>query len=160
MKVEAGSTCKFMGGKKINKNLMGVFVYSWPEHYPQACPPDSAKELVGTIYRFINGTSPAEKDFLSHYERNPSKDWGHDACKARGLSVLRTLSDCGLMRKAVPALRKKRVAVADISTSVGLVAITPSNSCDDHNTWWRAPLPSVVFPLFSTIAETQEAGHA
>jgi hypothetical protein len=119
-------------------------VIVWPSH---------AEALQGTIYRFINGKAPAERDFLSHYEREPLKAWGVDECKARGLSVLRTWSDCGLMRKAVPALRKKKVAVADVAPSIGLIATTPSRSCAGHCTWWFSATPDQIRALFSTCSE-------
>lgn len=140
--------------------IQGVCVYSWPDHYPQSCPPSEAIDLNGTVYRFINGANPAERDFQSHYERQPDKDWGAEACKARGLSVLRTPADCGEMRKAIPALRKKRVAMATVTTPVGLIATTPSHSCDGHSTWWRALQPSEVVGLFTTVAEQHGADHA
>ena len=128
-------------------------MYEWPSHFPQICPPESADELVGDVFRFINGKTPADRDFLSHYERDNSSDYGANACKARGLSVLRSLHDCHLMRIAVPALRKKRIAHAGISTNVGLVAPTPSLSCTGHSTWWRHPSPSDVCRLFVTFEE-------
>ena len=133
----------------------GELVYDWPEHYPGQCPSKDATELVGTVYRFINGRNPVDRDFLSHYEKNPNGTWA-DACKARGLSVLRTISDCGEMRDAVPALRKKRLAVADISGGVGLIARTPSGSCQGHCTWWRNPAPRAVTALFATLDESAE----
>lgn len=128
-------------------------MYVWPDHFPSSCPPSHANAVQGTIYRFINGSTPADRDFLSHYEREPAKDWGVEACKARGLSVLRTWSDCGLMRKAVPALRKKKVAIAEVATPVGLIATTSSNSCAGHCTWWRSIPPDQIRPLFSTCLE-------
>lgn len=133
-------------------------MFVWPPHFPTSCPPAGAIDLKGTVFRFINGRVPVDKDFLSHYEREPDKDWGDDACRARGLSVLRTWADCVQMRKGVPALRKKKLAIAEISTKVGPVATTPSNNCGGHRTWWRHPLPQDVRPLFSTFDEPQEAG--
>lgn len=135
-------------------------MYAWPSHFPQQCPPASAVDLAGTVYRFVNGRSPVNSDFTSHYERDPTKDWGVDACKARGLSILRTWEDCQIMRRGVPALRKKRVAVAGIETSVGLVAVTASNSCDGHCTWWRHSSPESVRPFFQMFAEASQATHA
>lgn len=132
-------------------------MYVWPTHFPPACPPVHATNLAGPVFRFINGTVPADRDFVSYYERDPGKDWGSQACQARGLSVVRTWADCGLMRKAIPALRKKRVAIAQVSTPIGLIAITPSNSCSGHSTWWRASTPSDVRPLFQTYDEPPEA---
>jgi hypothetical protein len=140
--------------------MQGVCVYVWPDHYPQSCPPNNSIELNGSVYRFINGANPTERDFYSYYERQPDKDWGVDACKARGLSVLRTFADCGEMRKAIPALRKKRVAKASISIATGLVASTPSNSCEGHCTWWRSLQPSDVVEFFTTFDEKNEVGYA
>lgn len=129
-------------------------MYVWPKNYPNQCPPSHATNLVGRIFRFINGKTPTEKDFLSHYEKKPDDDWKDCACKARGLSVLRTIEDCQTMRSGIPALRKKRIAVAEISVSVGVIANTPSQTCNGHKTWWCTTLPSTVTPLFFQIEET------
>lgn len=134
-------------------------MYVWPSHFPASCPPASAAELVGTVFRFINGRSAVDRDFMSHYERDPEKDWGDDGCKARGLSILRTWADCGVMREAVPALRKKRLVHAEIVKPIGLVASTPSNNCQGHCTWWRNPPPGTVRPLFELLDEPEEAAH-
>lgn len=128
-------------------------MYNWPTHYPAQCPPSHAVELTGTVYRFINGRSPADVDFLSHYERKPDRDWGNDTCKAMGLSVLRSIEDCQTMRAGVPALRKKRIAVASINGSAGVIASTPSHACEGHKTWWRTTPPSFLIPLFTRIEE-------
>ena len=135
-------------------------MYVWPSHFPPSCPPPDSVDLAGTVYRFINGAAPADRDFVSsYYEREPEKDWGKEGCKARGLSVLRTWADCRVMRKAIPALRKKRVGVAQVSAPIGLVSNTPSQSCTGHCTWWRAPKPSEVRPLFTTFDEPSEADN-
>lgn len=134
-------------------------MYVWPSHFPSSCPPTHASNLAGTVFRFINGAAPADRDFESYYERNPEKVWGGQACQARGLSVVHTWSDCRIMRKAIPALRKKRLAVAEVSTEIGLVAITPSNSCAGHHTWWRAPATYEVRSLFRTFDEPSETAH-
>lgn len=138
---------------------MGEPVYVWPDHFPPSCPPTHAIDVAGTVYRFINGGQPADRDFLSHYERDPAQEWGAEACMARGLSVLRTLGDCRIMRKAVPALRKKRIAVATVETPIGVIAETPSMSCKGHCTWWRSRTPEQVRPLFSTVQEPPETSH-
>lgn len=128
-------------------------MYIWPTHFPTQCPPSHAVELTGTIFRFINGKIPADRDFVSHYERNPNGDWGNDPCKARGLSVLRSVEDCQIMRAGVPALRKKRIAIASIAVSVGVIANTPSGTCEGHKTWWLTIPPSALAPLFTKIEE-------
>ncbi len=126
-------------------------MYVWPSDYPEACPPTEAIDLIGAAFRFINGSSPAARDFVSYYERHPYKVWGAQACMARGLSICRTLEDCRHLRSAVPALRKKRVAAANIAEPVGVVHPTPSNSCKGHCTWWLAPSAIDVEMLFNTV---------
>lgn len=130
-------------------------MYVWPTHFPTQCPPVQATQLLGIVYRFINGRSPTEWDFLSHYERKPANSWP-DPCKARGLSVVRTIEDCAIMREGVPALRKKRIAAANISTHIGMIANTPSVSCQGHCTWWRNPPASEVRALFSDLVNPPE----
>ncbi len=131
-------------------------MYVWPAHFPKECPPGNATDVSGLVYRFIGGRNAREKDFTSHYERNPSANW-EDPCKARGLSVVRTILDCYAMRDAVPSLRPKLAVVANVETKVGLIAPTPSNSCDGHCTWWRDAPPEEVYKLF-TLEPTANIG--
>lgn len=136
----------------------GATLYSWPNHFPLQCPPPEATELSGQIFRFINGPAPVDWDFLSHYERRPAGEWG-DACKARGISVVRTYEDCQIMRAGVPALRKKRLAVASIESSVGLISNSPSGTCQGHCTWWRSSPAGEVKLLFANFAEVKGPRH-
>jgi hypothetical protein len=115
--------------------------------------PSHSEEVSGIIFRFINGATPASRDFLSHYERDPGNDSNHSPCKARGLSVLRSYQHCAEMRQGVPALRKKKIAVGELSGGVGLIAGTPSKVCEGHCTWWRGVTAEVVYGLFSTVTE-------
>ena len=110
--------------------------------------------MSGTVYRFINGRTPSEKDFVSHFEREPNKVWSPKECQARGLSVVKTLEDCSAMREGVPALMKKRIAVGTLNSTDGLVAPTPSKSCEGHCTWWRHKAPKDVHGNFKLVDET------
>lgn len=134
-------------------------MYNWPKDYPDQCPPENAEELSGVVFRFINKKTPTSIDFDSHYERNPDGNYA-DPCQARGLSVIRSHDDCNRMRDGVPALRKKKVAFADIRSSVGLIASTPSRTCQGHCTWWL-PLSSKadVYSLFKLVDDTAEASN-
>lgn len=134
-------------------------MYSWPDHFPEQCPPAHAVDLSGPAFRFINRRQATEYDFTSHYERQPSGDWAGQECKARGLSVLRTYDDCVIMREAVPALRKKRLAVANVTAQVGLVATTPSANCEGHATWWRSVPIATAMQHFSLLSESTEEAH-
>ena len=123
---------------------------AWPLHFPLQCPPSNSIALVCNVYRFTNRRTPCDADFLSHYERKPDTDW-KDPCQARGLSVLRTIADCLTMQDGVPALRKKCIAVATISVSVGVIVKTPSQTSSEHHTWWRSAPVATVLPLFASL---------
>jgi hypothetical protein len=123
---------------------------SWPEHYPKQCPPENAYLYNGVLFRFINKSNPVARDFKSYYEITPEKEWGDQACQARGLSVVKSLTGVSEMRNAIPALRRKKVSSATISHIHGLLADTPSSSSKRHCTWWMPS--SLINPenLFQT----------
>lgn len=62
------------------------------------------------------------------------------------------------MRAGVPALRKKRVAHAEVELVAGLIASTPSRKCGGHCTWWRSVPPEQAAELFAPFNETAEGG--
>lgn len=128
-------------------------MYKWPDHFPAQCPPAHSTETSGSLFRFINGRTPAARDFLSHYERDPSGNFEHDPCLARGLSVLKTYEDCNVMRKGIPALRKKQIATGAPQGSSGLLAATPSRTCNGHCTWWSGITPTDAVSIFKTFLE-------
>lgn len=131
----------------------------WPSHYPTQCPPEEAFTYEGSLYRFINRNNPVPKDFKSYYETKIGNDWGDKACQARGLSVFKTLDDCSEMMRTVPALRKKKVAVATIDSECGLLANTPSTKSKRHCTWWIPKSLSNPCELFEKI-DLSEMSHA
>lgn len=124
---------------------------SWPNHYPEACPPIEAEEVSGKVYRFTNRNNPKHKDFQSHYEQWQGRDWGSKACDARGLSVFSCLEDCDAAAAAVPALRKKKICVAKLPTSSGVLAETPSRNTNNHKTLWPLLSAQELADLFTPI---------
>lgn len=125
----------------------------WPAHYPEQCPPQEAYSYNGEVFRFINRSTPAVKDFISYYERSPSKAWS-EPCQARGLSVLNCLVGLKEMRKSIPALRRKSICKAEMSHNDGLLANTPSNSSARHKTWW-VPLSVDPIDLFEPFDDSE-----
>ncbi len=124
-------------------------MYTWPAHFPSLCPPEGASEISGKVFRLISKDGPTTFDFKSHYEREPTGGRNGPECLSRGLSVLRSYQDCEVMKEAVPALRKKLVAEANLGAGVGLIGATPSNSCAGHCTWWRSITVEEACALFS-----------
>ena len=72
---------------------------------------------------------------------------------------MRTVQDCEAMREGVPALRKKKIAIANIDTHVGLIASTPSGTCKGHCTWWRSSPANEVHSLFTASEVPPEAAN-
>ncbi|MBE9396776.1 hypothetical protein IOQ59_05805 [Pontibacterium sp. N1Y112] len=110
----------------------------WPDHFPEQCPPGCAEPVSGKVYRFINRANPKEKDFKSFFELKPDQDWGEKACQARGLSVYKNKNACEQMVDLVPALAKKKLAVAELNSNDGVIAETPSRNSNEHNTLWSS----------------------
>jgi hypothetical protein len=128
-------------------------LYIWPAHFPKQCPPDDASEAMGKLFRLISIDGPKEFDFQSPYEREPSGGRTGSECLARGLSVLRTQED---LKEAIPALRKKQVAEANLALGAGLLKETPSKNCAGHCTWWRSITVQDACGLF-VLSELAEA---
>ncbi len=131
----------------------------WPDHYPEQCPPESAEPVSGKVYRFVNRTNPKERDFKSNYEQRPGTDWGNQGCQARGLSVFRTIEACDDMAEQVPALAKKKLAVANLSQNDGVIAETPSRNSSKHNTLWPLLDAKEMANRFKSV-DIEEAANA
>jgi hypothetical protein len=126
-----------------------------PKHYPDKCPPEDAYFYDGILYRFTNRNNPSARDFKSFYENDPQKNWGELACQARGLSVVKCILGIREMRAAIPALRKKKVSKAIISSNYGMLANTPSSSSQNHCTWWVPQSISEPEQLFTATEESE-----
>lgn len=132
-------------------------MYTWPAHFPSQCPPEDATEMAGRIFRLISADGPKEFDFKSHYERAPTAGRTGSECLAQGLSVLLSYQDCEILKEAVPALRKKLVAQANLESGVGLIGNTPTNNCAGHCTWWRSITVEEACALFTPISSAAGA---
>ena len=106
---------------------------SWPDHFPENCPPDSAVPVTGIVYRFVDNLE--EIDFFSFYDLDPTKNWGN-ACKARGLSVFRSQEVTESMAAILPSLRRKQLAKAELTAGDGVIGHTPSRNTAEHYTFW------------------------
>lgn len=131
----------------------------WPDHYPEKCPPNDAADVSGVVYRFTNRTNPNHRDFLSYYELKPSEDWGRKACQARGLSVYTSEEDCKTAISTVPALKKKKLCVAELGSESGVIAPTPSKNTYNHKTLWPLISANDLAEIFMSI-DTSKVHHA
>lgn len=121
------------------------------EYYPEQCPPYNAKDIEGIVFRFTARNTPHQRDFLSFYEISPDKEWGLDACQAMGLSVFPSTEACEEMKDKIPAMRKKKIASANLNRNYGKFANTPSTNSKRHMTWWVSCNLSEPWALFSNV---------
>ncbi|MDD5214773.1 MAG: hypothetical protein PHQ03_04425 [Methylococcales bacterium] len=118
----------------------------FPEYYPEKCPPSQAKDVEGEIFRFTTRNTPHHRDFLSHYELGIG-----EGCQAMGLSVFLSIEACEEMKDKVPAMRKKKIASADLNSKHGRFAHTPSTNSKRHMTWWVSSNLKEPWTLFSNV---------
>jgi hypothetical protein len=117
----------------------------FPAHYPQLCPPATALDVNGDLYRFVSNDPPKATDFISYHLLG--KAYANDKhCQACGLSVLRNEADVEYWRKLTPSLRKQYVAKGNVTSDWGTIAQTGSIP---HHTWWfpEDKKPETIFAV-------------
>lgn len=67
--------------------LHSCVLMNFPAHFPQQCPPQTASEVKGDLFRFVNNDPPRSTDFAS-YHLMGVKYRESQHCEACGLSVL------------------------------------------------------------------------
>jgi hypothetical protein len=108
---------------------------NFPTHFPNGCPPSSAEDARGEVYRFVRNDPPRAGDFISHFVGNKPHDAGKK-CQACGLSVLRSEQDVKEARRLSPWFKKRKVAKARLSPDWGKLDKTESRNVPNHHTWW------------------------
>lgn len=122
----------------------------WPDYYPEQCPPKEATFINGSVYRFIGGETPQEKDFVPHFLLSNRIIIG-GLCQACGLSVFKTREEIYRFSKRIPAFRRKRIVHAALDPSMGKILNTPSSHSKDHYTWWMPKHLKEPWRLFQVI---------
>lgn len=125
----------------------------WPDHFPEACPPEAAADATGSFYRLVEADPPAASDFMSHIELQKAgilsaKRNFADDCRAAGLSIFAEQQDAENVRESVGPLRSRLIAHGD-TTGQGVMQHTPSNQ-KSHHTWWL-PVGAEPHPRFSVV---------
>lgn len=122
----------------------------WPDYFPEQCPPKMASFTNGSVYRFIGGERPQEKDFIPYLIFSNRIIIG-DRCQACGLSVFKTQVGIQQFSRRIPAFRNKRIATAALEPSMGKILETPSLQSKDHCTWWLPKHLKEPWRLFRVI---------
>lgn len=91
---------------------------TFPAHFPGGCPPTSAEDAHGEVFRFVRNEPPVAEDFVSVFIGGTLRDLD-SKCQGCGLSVLRTEQDVKEARRLSPWFKKRKVAKARLSPEWG-----------------------------------------
>jgi hypothetical protein len=75
-----------------------IFPSDWPTH----CPPPDAPEAEGEVFRIVSTNPPTAGDFRSYFDLGLRPR--ADACRRRGLSLLRDLDEAIRSARLYPGL--------------------------------------------------------
>jgi hypothetical protein len=116
---------------------MNQAIPEWPLNYPKYVPPKNSTPADGESYRLVNCNPPTRVDFATTREdglvREPNDELTI-AC-SYGTSQFWKLDDIKKTRKLFPKLRKKLIAIGELSPSHGnmLNTFKPSH----HTVWYK-----------------------
>lgn len=115
----------------------------WPEFFPDNCPPPHAFPTKGEVFRFVKNDPPKLKDFYSHRQNQPNRNFDKPECVVCGISVFRNIEDVLSVKRIVPAFKKRKIAEGALERFMGKMLNTPSYNADSHCTWW---IPADIDP--------------
>ena len=108
--------------------------FTWPDWYPENCPPSDAVAASGVVYRLVKGPEVAESDFTPLYQQSPSRVRDGLVCMASGLSTYRDQADADYLRRNVRAFRQHLIAAGTID-GAGQELATPRDD-NSHVPRW------------------------
>lgn len=115
--------------------------YTWPEDFPEGCPPEQASRVNGTYYRIVKNDPPESGDFVSNYHLNQKRAereisrGRRTQCETMGLSVYTESVDAIQCAQQFPKLGSK-IAHLFLTPASG-TALKTGSGWDSHNTWWK-----------------------
>jgi len=111
---------------------------TWPDYFPDDCPPGDAQVADGEVYRLVSQNPPLNTDFRPRVIEQTNGEYSSNLCKACGLSVFRDLSDIEETRRYSGALKNKIVAKGTLIPEAGVLKTTPNarRGGKTHSTWW------------------------
>ncbi len=107
---------------------------TFPSGWPCDCPPDSAEDAAGKVFRIVKNDPPNAKDFETHHEAG--KLLNAPPCLRCGVSVFREVDDAVHQRALFPKLGN-RIAAGTLQTTHGKAMLT-EGKMPTHTTWWPA----------------------
>lgn len=116
----------------------------FPDHYPDSCPPTTATDGSGVVFRIVGADPIQASYFVSHYDLGTGKSAAE--CERRGLSVFNSYKGAQHRLHLSPHLGT-RIASGELNADAGKLSLPNRGG---HMTWWVCSGFDPV-PLFSGV---------
>jgi hypothetical protein len=103
----------------------------FPHWFPQDCPPASASDASGLVYRIVSGETLRDEDFLSHHELGTAR--GAPPCRRCGISVFDSFRNALHRLRLSPRLGTA-ISEGELTAEAGKTELTSAAS--GHMEWW------------------------
>ena len=129
---------------------------TWPDFYPENCPPAEAEPASGFVYRLVKHDPARAEDFKSVFEENPKRFTHISMVKRCGLSVQKDLQDSEQLeqlerlKKRSRIYKNRQIAKGSLNATLGMMQHTPSKTYKSHHTWW-VPVEAKPWTVFNII---------
>lgn len=129
---------------------------TWPDFYPENCPPTEAEPASGTVYRLVQHDPPSAEDFKSVFEEDPIRRFKNKpTIENCGLSVHTDSQDSERLRERLKKRARKfknsQIAEGSLNPTLGVIQHTPSKKYKSHHTWW-VPLEAKPWLVFNVMS--------
>lgn len=125
--------------------------YSWPEHYPENCPPEEADSRPGTYFRCISGNDVTEEDFESNYDMNLRRDMERtNPCARRSTSIWSTFKGARRILDLWPQFPSRCIAEVGLDGRCGQLKRSKGKERREHYHWW---IPTNIDPCHFATGE-------
>ena len=112
---------------------------TWPDFYPENCPPAEAEPASGTVYRLVQHHPAQVQDFKTPFEENPGRFDSKPTIKNCGLSVQKDPQDSERLRERLKNRARKfknsQIAEGRLNPTLGMIKQTPSLEQSHHSLW-------------------------
>lgn len=102
-----------------------------PTWFPLNCPPDTATDATGQVFRIVAGGHLTEKDFETHHEAGTAPN--APPCGRCGISVFNSFAKAAHRQRLTPRLGPA-IAEGTLTPDAGKIRLTDSRS--GHVEWW------------------------
>ena len=127
---------------------------TWPDLYPENCPPAEAEPVSGTFYRLVRHNPARAEDFKSVFEENPKRFNYIPTIENCGLSVQKDPQDSERLERLKKRARKyknRQIAEGNLNPTLGMIQHTPSKKYKSHHTWW-VPVEAKPWTVFNIMS--------